>query len=237
MGLTKLVNIFKTYAGTALMTFLICWPAFASAQSGKKPSTLRRSGTQQQTTQGVGSNTKQGSDSKATQQLAMEGYCPVCIVDMKKWVAGDARFQSTFDGKTYRFPAATQKATFDANPAKYAPVLGGDCVVALKKMNKRVPGNIRQAAFYGSRLFLFANEMAKNEFLANLEAYANVDLALGGKCTVCKVEMKKDVAGKPEISTVFHGMRYFFPTKEQQAMFHTNPKKYAVGQPSGSGSK
>lgn len=224
------VRAHHIFAMLSLAAFVMLLPPSTNAQSGSKQTGSASKATASNT---AGSSTKEIKP-------ALEGYCPVCIVDMKKWVKGNAEIKSTFDGQTYLFPGQEQKATFDANPAKYTPVLGGDCTVAYKKMGQRVPGDIRQATIHNDRLFLFSNEMAKNEFAANTEAYANVDLALGGKCTVCKIEMQKDIDGKPEFAAFHQGVRYYFPGEEQRAMFLANPAKYAVSnpanQPMGSGS-
>ncbi len=178
--------------------------AIARGQSNSRPSTSKQS------------------------NVALEGYCPVCIVEMKKWVRGNPKHQATYDGKTYHFPGDKQKKMFLADPAKYVPALGGDCTVCYAKIGKRVPGNIRHAVYYGKRLFLFPSEVQKNEFLANPKAYADVDLALGGKCAVCRTEMKKDVPGKPEVTAMYEGLRYQFPSDKQRKMFLANPAKYAV---------
>ena len=164
----------------------------------------------------------------AKSNLALEGYCPVCIIAMKKWVRGKSEHQTTYDGKTYYFPSEKQKEMFVADPAKFVPALGGDCTVCLAKMGKRVAGNIRNAAFHEHRLFLFPSGDQRKEFLAHPKKYTNVDVALGGKCAVCKTEMNKDVPGKPEIAVVHKSMRYLFPGEKQRDMFLANPNKYAV---------
>lgn len=58
---------------------------------------------------------------RAPQQLpvAMEGYCPVCILELKKWVEGTADHTVVYDGRTYRFPGEKQVKMFLANPEKY----------------------------------------------------------------------------------------------------------------------
>ncbi len=160
--------------------------------------------------------------------LALDGYCSVCIIEMKKWVRGNSEHQTTYDGKTYYFPSEKQKQMFLANPAKYVPALGGDCTVCLAKMGKRVAGSIHNAAFYERRLFLFPSADQKSEFMRRPQQYADVDIALGGKCAVCKVEMNKDMPGKPEFTVVYQGLRYLFPGEKQRAMFLANPAKYAV---------
>jgi len=199
--------------------------ATAFAQSGAKQDSDNRP---------VNPQTQEGSG-QANMQPALEGYCPVCIIEMKEWVKGNPQISAVFDGHLYLFPSEEQKKMFEANPTKYVPVLGGDCVVAYQKMDKRVAGNIRQAAMHEDRLFLFSNDMAKQEFLKNPEAYAKADVALDGKCTVCRVEMNKEVAGNPEIGVLYQGLRYYFPEDKQREMFIANPQKYAVKAASGEG--
>ncbi|MEM9588539.1 MAG: hypothetical protein AAGA03_14740 [Planctomycetota bacterium] len=174
-----------------------------------------------------------------TQPTALQGYCPVCVVEMKKWVKGDRSHSASHDGKTYLFPSEDQKRMFLADPKKYTPALGGDCAVCLTDMNKRVPGSLRFAALHQDRLFLFPNQEIKQKFLDDPGKYSAADLALGGKCAVCKVEMKQDVMGSPKFMTSYQGMRYQFPGEEQLRMFKANPKKYATSMaaPGGSGTR
>ena len=158
--------------------------------------------------------------------VALEGYCAVSILEMQKWVKGDPAHGAIYDGRTYLFANEQGKRMFHANPAKYVPALGGDCVVARVKLGKRVPGNIRHASFHDGRLFLFANADAHKMFQAEPVAYANADLALGGKCPVCLVNMGEDVSGKPEIAAFHKNLRYLFPAAEQQRAFLADPQKY-----------
>jgi len=162
----------------------------------------------------------------AASQAAMDGFCPVCIIEMKRWVRGNAAVSASYDGKMYYFPGQEQKEMFLADPAKYVPALGGDCTVCYVNMKKRVPGSVFHAALSGKRLFLFPNKELQQEFLTNSRKYADVDLALGGNCSVCRVEMGEDVPGKPEIAVVHKGFRYLFPSDEQRKMFLANPAKY-----------
>lgn len=171
-----------------------------------------------------------GSSRRAQPQtpVALEGYCPVSLKTVPKWVKGVPSIQTTFDGHAYHFANQQGKKMFLADPAKYVPVLGGDCVVSLVKMGKRVRGSVRHAALHEGRLFLFANKDGKKIFLANPKAYANADLAYGGNCVVCSLNMRRTVAGRPEF-TVFHkGLRYLFPAAGQRDQFLANPQQYAA---------
>lgn len=137
----------------------------AWAQSGTKA----RAGSSKAVVQG-------SSTAKNEAAVALSGYCPVCVIEMKKWIKGDSRFAVVQDGKTYLFPGDEQKQMFLKNPAKYA----------------------------------------------------NVDLAAEGQCTVCRVEMQKEVQGKPEFAAIHKDMRYWFPSEEQRKMFVSNPTKYEI---------
>lgn len=168
----------------------------------------------------------QGSGSEAP-AAAMGGFCPVCIVKMDKLVKGDPAYSSVYDGKKYLFPSGEQKGLFDANPAAFAPAMGGDCVVCKVEMKKEVPGKPEFHAVHNGRLYLFPSDEQLKTFKAKPEKYADADVALGGNCVVCKVDMKQDVKGKAEFAYDFHAMRYLFPAKEQLDKFKANPQKYA----------
>ena len=168
----------------------------------------------------------QGSGSE-TPETALNGYCPVCIVKMDKLVKGSGAYSSVYDGKKYLFPSAEQKTMFDENPAAFAPAMGGDCVVCKVEMKKEVPGKPEIHLVHNGRLYLFPSEEQLKMFKASPEKYADADLALNGYCPVCKIDMKKDVKGKPEIAYDYHGTRYLFPAKEQLEKFKANPRRYA----------
>lgn len=157
----------------------------------------------------------------------MDGYCPVCILEIKKWVKGKSQFFVDVDNKRYLFPDEKTRDMFRKNSAKYTPAVNGDCVVCLVDGKTRAPGSVHHASFHDGRLFLFPSADEKAKFMSNPKKYENVDLALGGMCSVCRVEMQKDVPGKAEFGTFFMGKRYYFPGPDQMKMFNANPKKYA----------
>ena len=96
-------------------------------------------------------------------------------------------------------------------------------------MSARMPGSIRYSALSQKRLYLFPNEEMKDKFAFDPLRYINADVALNGNCTVCRVEMKQDVAGKPDIFVRNGGMKYQFASEDQRKMFLANPGKYSVG--------
>lgn len=189
----------------------------------------------------------QGSDSKPPMQgsttraastpVGLDGYCPICIIENKEWVKGNPNIQASYDGKTYYFPAEEQRQMFLANPAKYTPALGGDCSVCLVNMHKRMPGSVYHSALNNGRLYLFPSEKQKQMFVADPAKYNHADVAMNGECVVCKVEMNKQMAGKPEVSVVHDGMKYQFMSEEQRKMFNMNPSKYVPAATQGSAAK
>ena len=206
--------------------------ARSMAPQGSQTHSMAPSGSQTQpmATQGSGTHNSAmgGSQSHAVAApVALSGYCPVCVIDMKKWIKGSPQFQTVYDGKTYMFPDENLKQKFLSDPAKYVPAMGGDCTVCKVDMGKDMAGSVHFSSLYKDRLYLFPGDMQKQAFRQNPSKYANADVALNGKCSVCRVELNKDVEGDPQFTSFYEGKRYWFPGKEQQDMFTANPAKYA----------
>jgi YHS domain-containing protein len=169
------------------------------------------------------------ADHKEGHRIGLEGYCPVCILDARKWEKGSPEHSATYDGLEYHFPNDAVKEKFLANPARYVPALGGDCIVCYAKLGKRVPGNVEHAARHDNRIFLFPGAKEQQAFLSNPKEFADADLALKGDCAVCLVHHAKRVPGKPEFTEIRDGFRYLFPSAREQAEFRKDPARYAVG--------
>jgi YHS domain-containing protein len=142
------------------------------------------------------------------------------------WSKGNPSLVATFDGKSYAFVNEAERQAFTASPAQYVPVLGGDCVVAYAQHGQRVPGSVQHASKHGGRLYLFSNADARKMFEANPASLENADLAYGGNCVVCAVGMGQAMPGHPEFTTIHKGLRYQFPSPDQQREFLANPAKY-----------
>lgn len=214
----------------------------ASAQSGGQRYAPQPQPRQQPRQQGLqtapaqGSAGQQGSANQLASSTAMDGYCAVCLVEKRAWNKGTLDFASNYDGRRYLFPGANQKAMFDANPSKYAPVLAGDDVVAYTQSGRRVPGVLANGISYKDRYYFFASPANKQAFQASPERFANADLALGGNCVVCQIDMNKKMLGNPAITSVHKGLRYQFPDAGAQQAFVSNPIRYtqAIGAPDAS---
>jgi len=62
---------------------------------------------------------------------AIRGYDPVAYFTEGRPVQGDRDYRSDWNGATWRFSSAENKALFDADPTAYAPQYGGYCAWAI----------------------------------------------------------------------------------------------------------
>ncbi len=159
--------------------------------------------------------------------VALQGFCPVCLMDMRQWVNGNPSFAANYDGKTYLFPEQKQLDAFRKNPVQYVPQLGGDCLVHFAQTGQRVPGDLRLGAVHNHRLVFFSNEQHRKAFHANPSAYANADLVLGGECVVCRVDGNMQTQGQKHLTLLHHGRRYQFAEGKHQSTFAAAPDRYA----------
>ena len=65
--------------------------------------------------------------------LALQGYDPVAYFTVNQPVKGSPAFKSEYNGATYYFFSAANKAAFDAEPKKYEPQFGGFCAYAVSQ--------------------------------------------------------------------------------------------------------
>lgn len=109
----------------------------------------------------------------ATSNWGLDGYCPVCLVDQRKWVAGNRQLGIEHRGKVYLFERAEERDRFWSNPDLYTPVLSGnDAVIALER-GQSVPGRREFGVFLGNRIYLFAEKASLEKFTKNPHQYAN----------------------------------------------------------------
>ena len=87
------------------------------------------------------------------QGVAIQGYDPVAFFTQNKPVKGRPEFESKYNGARYLFATAEDKATFDANPAKYEPQFGGFCAYAASQ-NHTAPVKIEAFQIVNGRLLM-----------------------------------------------------------------------------------
>jgi len=104
--------------------------------------------------------------------LALEGFCPVTLLERRAWTTGNVAHGVVHRGQTYLFAGPEEAQKFLANPDAYAPVLSGlDPVLALDNQ-VNVPGRREFGVFSGNRVYLFSNEDSRSKFQQNPNRYA-----------------------------------------------------------------
>jgi YHS domain-containing protein len=72
-------------------------------------------------------------------RVALKGYDPVAYFTDHKPVQGSAQFMASYDDVTYWFANAAHRATFVANPDRYAPQYDGFCAINVARGHKYEP--------------------------------------------------------------------------------------------------
>ncbi len=95
--------------------------------------------------------------------VAIRGYDPVAFFTQGKPVKGQPQFESRYNGARYLFASAEDKATFDANPAKYEPQFGGFCAYGASQ-GHTAPVKIEAFQIVNGRLLMQYDLGVKKEF-------------------------------------------------------------------------
>jgi YHS domain-containing protein len=97
--------------------------------------------------------------------VILKGYDAVAYFKEGKAVKGDPKYSSSYEGATYYFASADDKATFDKSPAKYKPQYGGYCANAMLKGKLN---DIDPNAFfvYKGKLYVCTGQTQLNNFKA-----------------------------------------------------------------------
>lgn len=123
-----------------------------------------------------GAQLSAGGPAAAQPVFALEGYCPVHLLESETWVLGDRQWGAVHRGKTYLFISEACRDKFLKNPDHYAPALSGSDPVALVDHGQMVEGRRQHGCFFGEkpnrRVVLFANEASFDAFQKNRQRYA-----------------------------------------------------------------
>jgi len=108
------------------------------------------------------------------QGVAIQGYDPVAFFTQNHPVKGRPEFESKYNGARYLFASAEDKATFDANPAKYEPQFGGFCAFAVSR-GHTAPVKIEAFQIVNGRLLMQYDLGVRKDF--NKDTQANLQKA------------------------------------------------------------
>ncbi len=107
-------------------------------------------------------------------RCGMGGYCPVQLREKDRWVAGNAEYQTSYQGQVYHFSSEAARKQFETTPERYAPAQGGNDVVMTAEENRTVPGDVNHSAVWHGRLYLFSNSATLAAFQAEPARYARL---------------------------------------------------------------
>lgn len=108
--------------------------------------------------------------------VGLDGYCPVSIQQVGKWIKGDRQFGAIHRGRTYLFASANEQERFLADPDAFSPILSGVDPVIFAESGKLVEGkrSLGVALPVGGRseMYLFATAESRDRFEKNPKQYA-----------------------------------------------------------------
>lgn len=107
-------------------------------------------------------------------RVMLAGADVVAYFTLGTYTAGNAQFQSTYEGVVFHFASAAHKQLFDAAPTQYLPQYGGYCANGLVY---GIPwgGDADTWKMVGGKLYIFGGQGSKDAFL--LDEKANLALA------------------------------------------------------------
>jgi len=122
------------------------------------------------TAMGISISVNAQSKNNQKKEVALDGYCPVAYVAMKKAVKGKQEYSTNYKGKTYHFAAKKAVAMFEKDPSKFLPSYDGYCATAMS-MGKEVKSDPKIFSLYKGHTYLFSTEKAKEMFDKDPEMY------------------------------------------------------------------
>ena len=104
-----------------------------------------------------------------SQGIILKGCDVVAYFKQGKAVNGNPAIESTYQGATYLFASAADKADFDRDPAKYAPRYGAFCSYGVANGVLADTDGPDAFAIYKGKLYLCGNEGALKGFKSDID--------------------------------------------------------------------
>ncbi len=125
----------------------------------------------------------QDTVSSATEPtFAMEGYCPVTLVESRAWKMGDRQWGARHEGRVYLFVGPDEQRRFLADPNRFSPVFAGMDIVLFVDGGQRQAGTREHGVFFADRIYLFSSEESLQRFTNKPHHYtATLSQGLGRK--------------------------------------------------------
>ena len=107
----------------------------------------------------------------AKEPLMLDGFCPVILVEKKRWEPGNAELKETYQGACYHFSSAEARDRFRADPEHYKVAFQGLDIVAYQDTHAQVSGTRRFGVRYGNLNFVFSSQENRLKFREDPEKY------------------------------------------------------------------
>jgi YHS domain-containing protein len=104
--------------------------------------------------------------------MVFDGFCPVTLKTLNRWVEGDRQYGAVHRGRTYLFAGAQQRDQFLADPDVYSPVFAGLDPVLLIDKQQAKEGSRALGYRYGDAFYLFSSKETMQKFKEAPHAYA-----------------------------------------------------------------
>ena len=101
--------------------------------------------------------------------VILKGYDAVAYFKQGKPLKGNPAIESTYQGVTYLFASAANKADFDKDPAKYVPQYGGFCAYGVANGVLANTESPNAFTVYKGKLYLCGNQDALKSFKTNID--------------------------------------------------------------------
>jgi YHS domain-containing protein len=102
---------------------------------------------------------------------ALDGYCPVMLIERDRWVAGDPRCNAMYHGRLFLFSGPEPQQKFLASPDRYAPACAGNDPVVSADEQRDVPGKTQYSLVCDGQIYLFSDPATLKQFRAHPERY------------------------------------------------------------------
>jgi YHS domain-containing protein len=151
-------------------------PVSASAQQAPAPSQNTPENRPEALPEKAAPNDAKGTTTKVnvdSQGVILKGYDPIAYFKQRKPVKGNPAIESTYQGATYLFASAANKADFDKDPAKYAPSYGGFCAYGIANGVMADVEGPDAFTVYNGKLYVCGNHAALKGFKTDIDANIN----------------------------------------------------------------
>lgn len=114
---------------------------------------------------------RQFVDASQAPPFAIEQFCPVTLLESRKWQKGNVRFGAVHRNRTYLFASEEAQRKFLADPERYVPVLSGCDPVIFAETNQWIDGNPSIGLLIGGKTFFFVSAESRARFEISPQPY------------------------------------------------------------------